>query len=73
MVKPDGVQRRVVGEIVSRFEKKGYLLKAMKLVTPKQATLEEHYKLELLENYYMRYVCLIDAVGLLNCAGLAET
>jgi nucleoside-diphosphate kinase len=44
MIKPDGVQRGVVGDIISRFEAKGYLLKGLKLVTPDQATLEEHYK-----------------------------
>jgi len=31
MIKPDGVQRCVIGNIVDRFEKKGYLLKGMKL------------------------------------------
>ncbi|KAK8939583.1 hypothetical protein KSP40_PGU015252 [Platanthera guangdongensis] len=31
MVKPDGVQRGLVGEIISRFEKKGFLLKGLKL------------------------------------------
>ena len=44
MVKPDGVQRRVVGEIINRFESKGYLLKALKLTTPSPALLEEHYQ-----------------------------
>lgn len=31
-VKPDGVQRRLVGEIVRRFERKGFKLVALKLV-----------------------------------------
>ena len=31
MVKPDGVQRGLVGEIISRFEKKGYKMVAMKM------------------------------------------
>ena len=44
MVKPDGVQRRVVGEIINRFETKGYQLKGLKLLTPSQALLEEHYR-----------------------------
>merc|ERR1719231_1272246 len=44
MIKPDGVQRGVVGNIISRFEDKGYLLKAMKLVTPSADLLSEHYK-----------------------------
>lgn len=32
MIKPDGVQRGLVGEIIKRFEQKGYKLVAMKLV-----------------------------------------
>lgn len=31
-VKPDGVQRRLVGEVVRRFERKGFKLVALKLV-----------------------------------------
>jgi len=44
MVKPDGVQRNLVGKIIERFESKGFQLKALKLVTPPKAQLEEHYK-----------------------------
>lgn len=32
MVKPDGVQRGLIGEIISRFEKKGLKLVAMKFM-----------------------------------------
>lgn len=32
MVKPDGVQRGLVGEIIKRFESKGFKLVALKLV-----------------------------------------
>lgn len=31
-IKPDGVQRKLVGEIVRRFERKGFKLVALKLV-----------------------------------------
>ena len=31
MIKPDGVQRGLVGEIIKRFEQKGFKLVAMKL------------------------------------------
>ena len=34
MVKPDGVQRRLVGEIIRRFESKGFTLVALQMVTP---------------------------------------
>jgi nucleoside-diphosphate kinase len=43
MVKPDGVRRGLVGEIVSRFEKKGFKIVAMKMMTPEKALVEEHY------------------------------
>jgi nucleoside-diphosphate kinase len=42
-VKPDGVQRGLVGEIISRFEKKGFQLVALKLVTPTKELAETHY------------------------------
>lgn len=43
MVKPDGVQRNLVGEIVSRFEKKGFKLVGAKLMTVSKELAEEHY------------------------------
>lgn len=43
MVKPDGVDRGLVGEIIKRFEQKGFKLAALKLVKPEQKLLEEHY------------------------------
>merc|ERR1739848_203072 len=42
-IKPDGVQRGLVGNIITRFENRGYKLVAMKLTQPGQAHLEEHY------------------------------
>ncbi|CAK0784383.1 Nucleoside diphosphate kinase II, chloroplastic [Coccomyxa viridis] len=44
MVKPDGVQRGLVGEIVGRFERKGFTLRGLKLFTPGKELAEEHYK-----------------------------
>ncbi|KIK59665.1 hypothetical protein GYMLUDRAFT_44105 [Collybiopsis luxurians FD-317 M1] len=43
MVKPDGVQRGLVGEIIARFEKRGFKLVAMKLVHATPEHLEKHY------------------------------
>merc|ERR1712134_150473 len=42
-IKPDGVQRGLVGEIIKRFEQKGFKLVAIKMVQPGKAHLEEHY------------------------------
>jgi nucleoside-diphosphate kinase len=44
MIKPDGVQRGLVGGILSRFEAKGFVLKGLKLFQCPQALAEEHYK-----------------------------
>lgn len=43
MVKPDGVHRNLVGNIVSRFENKGYKLVAAKLMNITKEVAEEHY------------------------------
>ncbi len=43
MIKPDGVQRGLVGEIVKRFEQRGYSLKALKLFQASEELLKEHY------------------------------
>ncbi|WP_108671124.1 nucleoside-diphosphate kinase [Peribacillus acanthi] len=43
MVKPDGVQRQLIGEIVSRFEKKGFTLAGAKLMSISQELAEQHY------------------------------
>ena len=43
MIKPDGVQRSLVGQIMSRFETRGYTLVAMKMVRPTKEHFETHY------------------------------
>ncbi|WP_449536752.1 nucleoside-diphosphate kinase [Ferdinandcohnia sp. Marseille-Q9671] len=43
MVKPDGVQRQLIGEIVSRFESKGLQLVGAKLMSISQELAQEHY------------------------------
>lgn len=43
MVKPDGVQRNLIGEIVARFEKKGFKLVGGKLMSISQELAEQHY------------------------------
>uniref|UniRef100_F6YB01 Nucleoside diphosphate kinase n=1 Tax=Ciona intestinalis TaxID=7719 RepID=F6YB01_CIOIN len=42
-VKPDGVQRGLVGKIVARFEAKGFKLVAMKMATATEDHLKKHY------------------------------
>lgn len=43
LIKPDGVKRQICGEILTRYERKGLIIKTMKLLqTPKELA-QEHY------------------------------
>ncbi|GFP82570.1 nucleoside diphosphate kinase 4 chloroplastic [Phtheirospermum japonicum] len=42
-IKPDGVQRGLISEIVSRFERKGFKLVAIKIVVPSKDFAQKHY------------------------------
>jgi len=44
MVKPDGVQRGIIGEIIKRFERKGLKLRALKMMKPSKEHVEIHYQ-----------------------------
>lgn len=46
VIKPDGVQRGLIGEIIKRFENVGLKLVAMKMLVPEEAHIEEHYTLD---------------------------
>jgi nucleoside-diphosphate kinase len=43
MIKPDAVQRGLIGEIINRFEKKGLKIVAMKFVSVSKELAEKHY------------------------------
>jgi nucleoside-diphosphate kinase len=43
LVKPDGVQRGLIGEIISRFERKGLKLIGLKMMSLDDVILEAHY------------------------------
>merc|ERR1711863_69762 len=43
MIKPDGVQRGLVGDIIKRFEQKGFKLVAMKFMQASEEHLRQHY------------------------------
>jgi len=43
LVKPDGVQRNLIGDIISRFEKTGLKITAMKFVVPNKDQAYKHY------------------------------
>lgn len=43
LVKPDGVRRGLVGEVVSRIEKKGYVITSMRMLSAERSMLEKLY------------------------------
>jgi nucleoside-diphosphate kinase len=43
LVKPDGVARGLVGEVISRIESKGYAIDALRMLQADRAILEKHY------------------------------
>lgn len=46
LIKPDGIQRSLIGEIISRFERIGLKLIAMKMVVVNEEFVEKHYTLD---------------------------
>jgi nucleoside-diphosphate kinase len=43
LVKPDGVRRNLIGEVISRIESKGYSIVALRMMSADRAMLETHY------------------------------
>jgi len=43
LIKPDGVERGLIGEVISRIETKGYSIVALKMLQADRAILEQHY------------------------------
>lgn len=46
MIKPDGVTRGLIGDIINRIEKAGLKIVALKMVKPDKKTIRKHYPLE---------------------------
>jgi len=43
LIKPDGVERKLIGEIIAMYEKKGLNITALKMVQPSREIAETHY------------------------------
>jgi len=59
LVKPDGVERGLIGEIVGRFERRGLRLAAAELRTLDRATAERHYAEHVGKPFYEGLVAFI--------------
>jgi len=60
LLKPDAVERRLVGDIVGRFERKGLTITAMQLRTLDQATLANHYAEHAGKPFYAELVAFMS-------------
>lgn len=46
IIKPDGIQRTLIGEIIHRYERTGLKLAALKMTVPDEKTVEKHYMVD---------------------------
>lgn len=60
-VKPDGVKRGLVGNIVERFERKGYKIIAMKMLQPTLEIAAQHYAEHVGKPFYNRLINYITS------------
>ncbi|KAL7496688.1 hypothetical protein ACHAWT_004774 [Skeletonema menzelii] len=65
-VKPDGVQRGLVGDIIARFEKRGYKLVGLKMVWPTEEMAANHYK-DLAKKPFYPGLCKFFSSGPIIC------
>jgi len=61
ILKPDAVQRAIVGELIARFERRGLRLAAMRLVKVDRALAEKHYEIHKGKFFYEDLVKTISA------------
>ncbi len=61
MVKPDGVRRRLVGEIIGRFERRGLRLVGMKLQNVTRELAEKHYAVHRGKAFYGELVDFVTS------------
>ncbi|PNZ70204.1 nucleoside-diphosphate kinase [Staphylococcus croceilyticus] len=61
MIKPDAVQRNLIGEIITRIERKGLKLVGAKLMTVPQSLAEEHYEEHKERPFYNKLISFITS------------
>ncbi len=60
-IKPDGVQRGLVGEVIKRFEAKGFTLVGMKLLKVSKELAEQHYDVHKEKPFFAGLVSFISS------------
>ena len=61
LIKPDGVRRGVVGQIIDRFEKMGFVIVKMKMLTPSRELVAEHYAEHMGKGFFDKIVDYVSS------------
>jgi len=61
IIKPDAVQRRLIGDIIARFERKGLRIVAMKLIQIDRSLAERHYAVHKGKPFYEELLAFITS------------
>lgn len=67
MIKPDGVQRKLISEVISRFEVKGFTLLGLKLMSVSKELAEEHYNIHKERPFFkdlVEFICSSPVVAM---------
>jgi nucleoside-diphosphate kinase len=79
IIKPDAITRRLIGEILGRFEKKGLVICAIKMVQLDEAILKDHYShladkpfFKRIKEYMMSAPVVLIALKGINCISIVR-
>ncbi len=61
LIKPDGIQRGLVGEIINRFERKGIRIRGLKMMRVSRDLAEKHYAIHKGKDFYPRLIDFITS------------
>lgn len=80
LIKPDGVKRNLIGDILNRYERKGMRIAAIKSVYASRNIVEEHYYEHKDKNFYnelidyltdgMVVACIVEGTNSIKCVRL---
>lgn len=68
MIKPDGVRRKLVGEIIRRIESRNLTITAMRMLTPSRELAEQHYAVHKGKPFYeplVQFICSGPVVAMI--------
>lgn len=82
LIKPDGVKRALIGEILSRYEKKGLKIADIRMFTPSRELSEKHYEEHNGKTFYAELIdyitsgpvvaCIVEGENAVKCVRLVN-